>query len=371
MSLEPIIEREMKVRKGLESIIRHLDTPVWTLGRWISFGRVVEGGKVEQIFRLVHSAEEALSWYKVANFLDCRIRAYHDINDDYTNMAPSTLLVDIDRENFKTWEEFEQCISETRTRLKELLGAEPTDYSELWTGNGVHIVLTQSAIIIEDIKMFKKLEYLKPSVKFMRFEEQLLTDGKADPSHSSNISFGNCMLRIPGSLNSGQIVFEKGELVDIHPNAEVVIRQLWDGKNKPSIKPLMMSYYIWLQSDVMEKLDRQMELGTFTKWFDNHEIWWIENLLETPIDDNRWYCVWHILVPYLINIKGLSESEASDIISTWLDKCSLLKRLNFSRRKVGYTIRGLKDYHLPIGRDNLERDNLPLFEKLRDEGVIW
>ncbi len=113
-----------------------------------------------------------------------------------------------------------------------------------------------------------------------------------------------------------------------------------------------------------------MELGTFTK-SDNKQIWWIENLIDTPIDDNRWYCVWHILVPYLINIKRLSESETYDTISTWLDKCSSLKRLNFSRRKVGYTIRGLKDYHLPVGRDNLERDNLPLFEKLKEEVVIY
>jgi hypothetical protein len=82
----------------------------------------------------------------------------------------------------------------------------------------------------------------------MRFEEQLLTDGKADQNHSNNVSFDNCMLRIPGSLNSNQDRFnERGEIVDIPPEAEVRVVQYWDGY-RPPIKPLLPRYYIWLQS---------------------------------------------------------------------------------------------------------------------------
>jgi hypothetical protein len=208
-----------------------------------------------------------LAWYKAANFLDCRIRAYHSNDDTYANIAPSVLLVDIDKECFDTVEEFEQAVEKTRVNFRSFLDVQPT---EIWTGNGVHFILTQYASVIEEIKRFKKFNNV--SRDFMRFEEQFLADGKADQNHSNNVSFGNCILRIPGSLNSNQVTFnEKGEIIHIPPEAEVKVRQLWDGKNKPSIKPLMTQFYIWLQSDVKRELDRQMELGTFTK-SDNHEI---------------------------------------------------------------------------------------------------
>ena len=35
---------------------------------------------------------------------------------------------------------------------------------------------------------------------------------------------------------------------------------------------------------------------------------WIENLLDTPIEDGRKYTVWKILCPYLVNIKELCLS---------------------------------------------------------------
>jgi hypothetical protein len=181
--IDDLAERERKVREGLRLITRHLDdsTPVWP--RWISFGRIVEGNKIEQIFRLVHSEQEALAWYKAVNFLDCRIRAYHSSDDTYTNIAPSILLVDIDKECFDTVEEFEQAVEKTRVNFMSFLDVEPT---KLWTSNGVHFILTQSAIVIEEIKRFKKFN----NVSRDRFEEQFLSDGKADQYHSNNVSFG-------------------------------------------------------------------------------------------------------------------------------------------------------------------------------------
>jgi len=39
-------------------------------------------------------------------------------------------------------------------------------------------------------------------------------------------------------------------------------------------------------------------------------IWWIEKLIQTPIDDYRKFAVWRILVPYLIDIrKCFQDSE--------------------------------------------------------------
>jgi hypothetical protein len=63
------------------------------------------------------------------------------------------------------------------------------------------------------------------------------------------------MLRVPGSLNSNQVRFNNGEIVDIPPEAEVRITHHWDGY-KPPIRPLFPWYYIWL---LARDIDRQIE----------------------------------------------------------------------------------------------------------------
>jgi hypothetical protein len=140
-------------------------------------------------------------------------------------------------------------------------------------------------------------------MKFMRFEEQILTDGKADQNHSNNVSFGNCMLRIPENLNSNQVRFnDKDEIIEIPYEAEVRVIRYWDG-NKPSIKPLLPQYYIWLQSAVVRDLDKQMESMNYIYFVNkrgtNNTIEWIERLLDTPLNDYRRYCIKFILAPYL------------------------------------------------------------------------
>ena len=95
---------------------------------------------------------------------------------------------------------------------------------EVLTEGWLSLYTTSISIVLEKVEKFKKFD--QPSMRFMRFEEQILTDGKADQNHSNNVSFGNCMLRIPGSLNSSQVRFnEKGEIVDIPPEAEVKVVQ--------------------------------------------------------------------------------------------------------------------------------------------------
>lgn len=37
-------------------------------------------------------------------------------------------------------------------------------------------------------------------------------------------------------------------------------------------------------------------------------IWWIEQLLQTPVDVYRKFVVWRILAPYLINIRKYSAA---------------------------------------------------------------
>jgi hypothetical protein len=68
------------------------------------------------------------------------------------------------------------------------------------------------------------------------------------------------MLRIPGSLNCELVQLnDRGEIIgDISPQAEVRIIQRWDG-NRPSIKPLLTPYYIWLQAAAIKDIQRRRE----------------------------------------------------------------------------------------------------------------
>lgn len=44
-----------------------------------------------------------MKWFKASNFIDCKINAYAKYTDYYidkTGIAPTVLLVDVDREHF-------------------------------------------------------------------------------------------------------------------------------------------------------------------------------------------------------------------------------------------------------------------------------
>ena len=250
------------------------------------------GGEHPQI--LVNSNEEALKLYRAANLLDCRISAYPKYTDmNRTGIAPSLLHVDTDRLQFETVEQFESASANTRANFQKILGSQPT---QLWTGRGHHYIQPQSAIVLEKIEDFKK--FGQPSRRFMWFEEQLITHNKADENHSHIVSFHNCMLRIPGSLNSRCVQLnDRGEIIgDVPPEAEVRIIQGWDG-NKPSIAPLLTPYYIWLQASEIRDIQRRRKAELRSRKYhqrkamDNKRIIWIENLLDTPLDNYRKYCI--------------------------------------------------------------------------------
>ena len=89
--------------------------------------------------RPVKDFAEAMAWFKDSNFLDCKISAYPKYTKDYidrTGIAPSVLLVDIDKEHFNPSEEFELAVVRTYTNFYNMLGCKPT---QLFTG-GVHFL---------------------------------------------------------------------------------------------------------------------------------------------------------------------------------------------------------------------------------------
>jgi hypothetical protein len=120
-TLTPIISKqfEMEVKEGLAFILNHLDD-LWP--RMIST-YATRGGQ-----RLVNNMYHAFA----SNFLDCRISAYPKYTDYYINrtgIAPSVLLVDVDRAHFETAELFDITTTRSYSNFHTILGSRPT---QLW-----------------------------------------------------------------------------------------------------------------------------------------------------------------------------------------------------------------------------------------------
>jgi ABC-type siderophore export system fused ATPase/permease subunit len=66
----------------------------------------------------------------------------------------------------------------------------------------------------------------------------------------------------------------------------------------------------------------------------NYYEWIDKKILANSFEDYRKIIVNLILAPYLIVIKKLSFEDAFKIINEWLQKCDLLRRLDFNVRSV-------------------------------------
>jgi hypothetical protein len=99
------------------------------------------------------------------------------------------------------------------------------------------------AFVLEEESLFTKFE--QPSRRFIQFAEAYLSNKKSDPCHSFTMSFKNCMLRVPGSFNA------KSDIIE-----EVKVLERWNGI-RPSIKPLLFDFYLYLQDLRLKKLQNK------------------------------------------------------------------------------------------------------------------
>jgi hypothetical protein len=355
------------IEEGLDITLDHFQEPIWP--------RSISTKTTECRQVLVDNRDEALARFKLANYQDCRISAYSPNADENQSTVarfqgimtatPSNIIVmiDLDKCNFKSERSLSLALSSSLKNIKEKLGVgTPT---VLWSGRGYHIIqpLDANGIILEQIKQFENVQ--QPSVKFLRFAEwflskgKFLSDSKSDPIHNNTVSFGNMMLRMPGSFNS-----KNGQ--------EVKLVHKWDGQ-RPLINYLLRDFRHWLidQVRIQQQEHRHKRLDRSVNSYNQcGVIHWIENLLRTPITDYRKLATWRIFAPYLLNIRGLSNDEAHSVISEWLEHCGKLRRLDFTPSyKIKRALNGSRDF-LPVSCDKLKVENEGFYNLLQDNGVL-
>lgn len=152
--------------------------------------------------------------------------------------------------------------------------------SVLWTSNGYYIYQPIDGFVLEEAERFARL--VDPAGKdltsrFMQFAEDYLTNKKGDPQHNPTVN--SCLVRIPGTIN-----LKCGQIVNII--------QRWDGR-RPTINYLLRQFRIWL---IDQKIEQRRQLDSkkvHTQTINStRTIWWIEKLLQTPLDDYRKYVIW-------------------------------------------------------------------------------
>jgi len=245
----------------------------------------------------------------------------------------------------------------------------------LWTGNGYHFYLPIDAIVLDQEDLFSKDrfpslfltmgKYSNWSVSevFLKYAEIFFTNGNADPLHKPK--YKTCLIRIPGSYNSKLIHkgLEKEESV-------VKIIQKWNGKRMP-IQVLLKDFRRWL---VQEEYDQRIIISKRkhsrhpTRFSNTYS--WIENLLQTPLDDYRKSCLWRILCPYLVNVKNLSKEKTTIILEDWLNKCDNQRKTDFSHRQlIESNLRCVKSY-LPPSRNRMKEDLPKLYSILKAKKIV-
>jgi hypothetical protein len=310
------IDKDTTIKKNLDFILDHLNEPL--------FPRTIMT-KTLGCQKEVFSKQEALARFKASNYQDCRINAYPS-HTEYRGInltAPSFIMIDLDLKDFDySQEKLNKVLGKTLNKINnEFHAAHP---SVLWTGNGYHVYLPILGFILEEIDRFAC--YIDPNKKdlmsrLMQFAEDFFTEKKGDQQHRPSIK--SCLIRIPGTINS-------------KCNQEVKIVQRWDG-TRPPINYVLRDFRTWLiAEDINDKLEeiknskyRNSSTNSY-RYCNTNTIPWIEKLLQTPIADHRKYALWRILMPYLFNVKKLSETKVIEVTQTWLNKCDSLRSLDFN-----------------------------------------
>lgn len=360
---------ESSVRDNIDFVLAHFKGQHELFPRTIMTAKSRGQIKIKYETDIRLSKENILDYFKQANYVDCKINAF-PFNTEHTRVdfdvknktAADFIMIDLDLKDFNSKEQLDRQLKRTLNKisLKFHKNAHPT---VLWTGNGYHIYQPIDGMVFERHKVFYDfLPYLDKdlSTEFLRFAEKFFTNGKADPNHMPSIK--SCLTRVPGTINS--------------KNNEIVkIIQKWDGK-KPAIQLINEDFRIYLIQKRIDKIKEEGKKGKKSSYYihnnisNSQRIGWIENLLKTPIDDYRKFCLWRIVIPYLVNIRKLSKEESTKISGEWLQKCDNLRRLDFNHYSyIQSDMKRVKEY-LPFSKEKLKQEQTKLFHTFRSKNIL-
>lgn len=323
-----------------------------------------------------------------SDYKDCRINAYPDAieKDGILIQPPNFIFIDLDLANFDHNINRLDKVKNSTLRKMAIMSCFPT---VLWTGNGYHIYLPLQIPVLDNQQhVFSKENFPNllankgkyshyfVSEVFMQFAKQYFTNGKSDPQHRPK--YKTCLIRIPETYNSKCLLKGKSK-----GESKVKILQKWNGK-RIDAEHLIYDFSAWLtQQELNLKKSETRKQKPFVKQTSikvsnpsikspsqGSRINWIELLLKTPIENHRKFCLWRILVPYLLNTKQLSEKKSADILEWWLLECNKKRGVDFDvKTRVHCVVKGNKGFQ-PISRSKLETENNDLFLLLKSNQIF-
>lgn len=317
----------------------------------------------------VYSKEEIFQNCRMSDNIDCRIGGYPEYISykGIIRHPPDFIFIDLDLNKFNSdRKRIDSVLKKTLIKIKEYEG-NPT---VIWSGNGYHIYLPINSIVLDQIDALSKEKYpslfssmgkfstWSVSEVFLKYAEIFFTNGKADPLHKPK--FKSCLVRIPDTYNSKCL--ELGKSLD---ESKVTIIQKWDGNRIPM--PLLREFRIWLYQEETNNFARNRILSKSKSKSNcynqsSDRIEWIEKLLLMSIDDNRRYCLYRILIPYLLNIRKDARDEIIAILHGWLNRCNEKYPLKFDPSgEISIRLRYASKFR-PISLNNLKNENPELYD---------
>jgi hypothetical protein len=234
-----------EVKENVSFILGHFNEPI--------FPRRIFTPSTKQI--VVDNIIDILVYFRKANFIDCRVSAY-PYRERWEAILhgeepPDTLFIDLDFNQFKSKLALDRTLHKTLKNIKVKLCCPEAKPSIPESGSGgYHIIQPLKAIDLKRVDYFMKWS-ADPNKEFIRFLEPYLSGNRADPNHYQNVSFNNCLLRVPGSINS-----KSGK--------EIKIMQRWNGI-RPDIKYLYGNFLAYL---IDNRTDKYRSRSTGSNWFE-------------------------------------------------------------------------------------------------------
>jgi hypothetical protein len=225
------------ILNGLQFVLSHFDDPIYPRRIFTPLEKQVT----------VYSIDEIITKFKAAGFEDCRISAYPYYGKKqhwYPGYErPDLLFIDLDSCRFKNKAALNRALKKTLENIKIKLCCQEATPTVLESGSGgYHVIQPLDAPDLKRMEAPSKLSK-EPNKDFIRFLEPFVSP-KSDPNHYQNVSLNNCLLRVPGSINSKVKIAVK-------------VKQRWNGI-RPSIKYVYGNFLAYL----MDQLEEQQRTHT-------------------------------------------------------------------------------------------------------------